>query len=120
MASGFETPSVIMRPLVLMAVQAPAEDIERIMAAVTAITPLAMGAYDGNAFVTGPGTERYRPLEGGSGYPLPSRRGRGQFRSAGRSGSYRKSRRGRVPGAQLPGASDPSSIHSHQPIERPQ
>jgi len=64
MASGFETPSVIMRPLLLMAVQAPAEDVERIVAAVTAITPLAMGAYDSNVFVTGSGTERYRPLEG--------------------------------------------------------
>ncbi|MCW6510323.1 hypothetical protein [Lichenifustis flavocetrariae] len=64
MASGFETYSVTMRPLLLMTVQTPVEDVERIMAAVTAITPLVMGAYDSNAFVSGPGTERYRPLEG--------------------------------------------------------
>jgi len=53
-----------MRPMLLITVQAPAEDVERIMAAVTGITPLTMGAYDGNAFQTAPGTERYRPLEG--------------------------------------------------------
>lgn len=50
--------------MLLITVQAPAEDVERIMAAVTGITPLTMGAYDGNAFQTAPGTERYRPLEG--------------------------------------------------------
>ncbi len=64
MPSGFKTPSVTMRPMLLITVQAPAEDVERIMAAVTGITPLTMGAYDGNAFQTAPGTERYRPLEG--------------------------------------------------------
>lgn len=64
MTIGFEIASTVMGPLLLMTVQAPAADIDRIMAAVTAIVPLAMGAYDGNAFVTGPGTERYRPLEG--------------------------------------------------------
>lgn len=64
MPIGFETASAIMQPMVLMTVQAPVEDIERIMAAVTAIVPLAMGAYDSNAFQTAPGTERYRPLEG--------------------------------------------------------
>jgi len=75
MASGFETPSVIMRPLLLMTVQAPAEDVERIVAAVTAITPLAMGAYDSNAFVTGSGTEHYRPLEGAAAFELPDDQG---------------------------------------------
>lgn len=64
MPSGFETPSVVMRPVLLMTVQAPAEDVGRILEAVTAITPLAMGAYDHNAFQSGPGTERYRPLKG--------------------------------------------------------
>lgn len=64
MPDGFETTHAILHPMVLMTVQAPVEDIERIMAAVTGITPLAMGAYDHNAFQTAPGTERYRPLEG--------------------------------------------------------
>ena len=61
---GFDTASVIMQPMVLMTVQAPVEDLERIMAAVTTVTPLTMGRYDGNAFQTASGTERYRPLEG--------------------------------------------------------
>ena len=64
MLNGFETAGAIVRPMVLMTVQAPAGDIERILAAVTALTPLSMGAYDGNAFLTAPGTERYRPLKG--------------------------------------------------------
>lgn len=40
------------------------EDVNRIMDAVIAITPLAMGNYDSNAFQSASGTERYRPLEG--------------------------------------------------------
>lgn len=61
---SFETTSVSMVPLQLLTFQAPAEDVERIMAAVIAITPLAMGAYDGNAYQSASGVERYRPLEG--------------------------------------------------------
>ena len=64
MPDGFATTHAILHPMVLMTVQAPVEDIERIMAAVTQITPLARGAYDHNAFQTAPGTERYRPLQG--------------------------------------------------------
>ncbi|MDF1748098.1 MAG: hypothetical protein P1V34_04410 [Alphaproteobacteria bacterium] len=45
-------------------IQAPAEDIDRIMEHVTAVTPLTQGPYDNNAYVTATGTERYRPLDG--------------------------------------------------------
>ena len=62
--TGFETLSVSMVPMRLLTFQAPVEDVERIMAAVIAITPLTMGAYDSNAYQSAPGTERYRPLEG--------------------------------------------------------
>jgi hypothetical protein len=31
---------------------------------VVKLAPLTMGAYDSNAFQSGPGVERYRPLEG--------------------------------------------------------
>src|SRR4051812_13701622 len=34
------------------------------MAAVTALTPLAVGKYDRNAYQAAAGIERYRPLEG--------------------------------------------------------
>lgn len=61
---GFETTSVTMAPMCLLTFQAPTEDVDRIMAAVVAITPLAMGAYDSNAYQSMPGIERYRPLEG--------------------------------------------------------
>lgn len=61
---AFETRSVLMEPFTLLTVQAPGADVDRIMAAVTAITPLAMGAYDSNARVSAPGTERYRPRQG--------------------------------------------------------
>ncbi len=64
MSSAFETRSVRMQPMLLMIVQAPVEDVERIMSAVTKVTPLSMGAYDKNAFQSGVGTERYRPLQG--------------------------------------------------------
>ncbi|WP_454814960.1 hypothetical protein [Labrys neptuniae] len=62
--TGFETLSVSMVPMRLLTFQAPVEDVESIMAAVIAITPLTMGAYDSNAYQSAPGTERYRPLEG--------------------------------------------------------
>jgi hypothetical protein len=61
---SFETKSVRMEPMVLLTLQAPAEDVDRIMAAVVVVAPLAMGKYDSNAYQSGAGIERYRPLEG--------------------------------------------------------
>ena len=61
---GFSTRSVRMERNYLMTVLAPAEDVERIMAAVTELAPLVMGKYDSNAFQSAAGVERYRPLEG--------------------------------------------------------
>jgi hypothetical protein len=60
----FETQSVLMGQFVLLTFFAPDADVERILEAVTAITPLAMGAYDSNARVSAPGVERYRPRDG--------------------------------------------------------
>jgi hypothetical protein len=62
--AGFETVSVRMEAMLQVSVQAPIEDVDRIMAAVTALDPLVMGAYDSNAFQSAAGIERYRPLEG--------------------------------------------------------
>jgi hypothetical protein len=62
--AGFETTSVRMEAMLQVAVQAPSEDVERIMATVAALNPLIMGAYDCNAFQSASGIERYRPLEG--------------------------------------------------------
>jgi hypothetical protein len=53
-----------MRRMQLMTLQLPSEDVDRVMAAVVAVVPLAMGSYDSNAYQSGPGIERYRPLEG--------------------------------------------------------
>ena len=65
MTGEFDTLSVAMRKAWLFEVQTPDEDVNRIMEAVVAIDPLAMTqAYDSNAFVSAPGTERYRPREG--------------------------------------------------------
>jgi hypothetical protein len=61
---SFETASVRMEPFLVVSVQAPEEDAERIMGHVTRIVPLAMGNYDSNAFQSAAGVERYRPLEG--------------------------------------------------------
>lgn len=66
---GFETASVRMERMCLLTLQAPGEDVERIMGAVTEIVPLAMGRYDSNAYQSGPGIERYRPLEGAAAGP---------------------------------------------------
>jgi hypothetical protein len=62
--AGFETVSVRMEAMLQVSVQAPVEDVERIMAAVGALNPLVMGRYDSNAFQSADGIERYRPLEG--------------------------------------------------------
>ena len=66
---SFETTSVRMEQLVLLSFQAPTEDVDRIMKAVVAITPLAMGNYDSNAYQSGTGIERYRPLDGAAAGP---------------------------------------------------
>lgn len=65
----FETMSVTMEHRLLLTFQAPAGDVDRIMAEVAGITPLAMGRYDSNAYQSGPGIERYRPLEGAAAGP---------------------------------------------------
>lgn len=64
MPAAFETKSLRMEPMLLLRFQAPPEDVDRIMAAVVALTPLAMGKYDSNAYQSAGGVERYRPLEG--------------------------------------------------------
>lgn len=63
-ARDFETKSVRMERMCLLVFQAPTEDVDRIMEAVVKVTPLTTGNYDSNAYQSGPGIERYRPLEG--------------------------------------------------------
>ncbi len=61
----FETRSARMEAVNFVTVHAPAEDIDRIMSAVTAIAPLQMGEkFDQNAYEFSAGVERYRPLQG--------------------------------------------------------
>jgi hypothetical protein len=67
--AGFETVSVHMESMLRLCFQAPEEDVERIMAAVTALTPLAVGKYDHNAYQAAGGIEHYRPLEGAAAGP---------------------------------------------------
>lgn len=62
--SAFETPSVQMESMLLLRFQAPEPDVERIMDAVGALTPLTVGSYDSNAYQSAGGIERYRPREG--------------------------------------------------------
>jgi hypothetical protein len=62
--TAFETPSVWMQSMLLLRFQAPEADVERIMAAVAALTPLIVGRYDSNAYQSAGGVERYRPREG--------------------------------------------------------
>lgn len=69
MLDGFETHSVRMQRLLTITVQAPTEDVTRIMQHVCAVAPLVQGNYDSNAYVTAAGTERYRPLEGAAAGP---------------------------------------------------
>ena len=61
---GFETSSVRMERLLLVTVQMPVEDVDRIMEHVVKAAPLTMGKYDSNAYQSAAGIERYRPLEG--------------------------------------------------------
>ncbi len=69
MIEGFETKAVRMEPMLLLTLQAPPGDVDRILAAVIRIAPLAMGHYDSNAYQSGPGIEHYRPLEGAAAGP---------------------------------------------------
>jgi hypothetical protein len=64
MPEPFKTKSIAMDRLLLVTFQAPTEDVDRIMDEVVSIAPLAMGSYDSNAYQSGTGVERYRPLEG--------------------------------------------------------
>lgn len=64
MIEPFETPSIRMERLYAFRLLAPIEDVERLMEHITRIVPLTQGAYDSNAWVSSPGIERYRPLEG--------------------------------------------------------
>lgn len=60
-----QTASLIFVPVWIVEVQTPQEDMERLLAVVTGIDPLAMtAAYDHNAFVDAAGTEVYRPRDG--------------------------------------------------------
>lgn len=61
---AFETKSIRMERLFAVRLLAPEEDFERIMEHVCRVAPLTQGAYDSNAWVSAPGIERYRPLEG--------------------------------------------------------
>jgi hypothetical protein len=67
--NAFETKSVRMEKMLLVTMQAPTDDIERLIAAVTSVTPLSMGKYDSNAYASAPGMEYYRPLEGAAAGP---------------------------------------------------
>lgn len=67
--SSFETKSVRMERMVLLVLQAPTDDVDRIMEAVVKVVPLTMGKYDSNAYQSGAGVERYRPLEGAAAGP---------------------------------------------------
>lgn len=58
-----------MQRMVILAFQAPVDDVDRIMGEVVRIVPLAMGKYDSNAYQSAAGTERYRPLEGAAAGP---------------------------------------------------
>ena len=62
--NAFETESVRMERMLSVTVGCPQEDAERIVDRVREITPLRQGPYDGNAFVSAPRTELYRPLDG--------------------------------------------------------
>ena len=64
MILAFETRSVRMEKFLLVSVQAPGEDMDRLAAAIAEIDPLILGKYDNNTYESSPGLERYRPLEG--------------------------------------------------------
>lgn len=62
--AAFDTISIGMERMFNVRLLAPVEDVARIMEHVCRIVPLRHGAYDSNAWVSAPGTERYHPLEG--------------------------------------------------------
>jgi len=63
--NSFKTKSVTMARVLIVDVQAPEEDVDRIMERVSKIDPLVQGSkYDSNAHLSASGIERYRPLEG--------------------------------------------------------
>ena len=64
MTPAFETRSVRMEKFLMVSVQAPAEDMDRLAAAIAEVDPLILGKYDNNTYESSPGLERYRPLEG--------------------------------------------------------
>jgi hypothetical protein len=66
---SFETKSVRVERALLVTFQAPAEDVDRILQEVVRVTPLTMGKYDCNAYQSGAGVERYRPLQGAAAGP---------------------------------------------------
>ena len=57
---GFESASLRMQPMLLVSLQAPIEDVDRILNAVVRIASLGMGKYDSNAFQSGPGVASYQ------------------------------------------------------------
>lgn len=69
MLDAFETQSATLQSMLLVMFQAPTEDVDRIMAAVTEIIPLVMGKYDSNSYQAAEGVERYRPLQGAAAGP---------------------------------------------------
>lgn len=69
MIQELETRSVRMECLLTVTVQAPEEDVARIMQHVCQVAPLVQGNYDSNAFVAAPGIERYRPRAGAAAGP---------------------------------------------------
>lgn len=64
MIEPFETPSVRMDRLFSIRLLASIEDVERLMNHITRVAPLTQGSYDNNAWISAPGIERYRPLDG--------------------------------------------------------
>lgn len=60
----FETTSVRMERRLTIEIQAPEDDVDRVMDAVVALTPLEQGPYDQCALQSAPGVERYRPRDG--------------------------------------------------------
>jgi hypothetical protein len=46
---NFETKSVRMESMVCLTLQAPVDDVDRIMEAIVKVVPLSMGKYDSNA-----------------------------------------------------------------------
>ncbi len=64
MVKPFETESVRTERRILVTIQAPIVDVDRIISHVTTVTPLIVGKYDSNVFVSASGIERYRPLAG--------------------------------------------------------